>query len=1149
MDVGRRWQVGEVILDLYEVREVVRSGGMGLVYRVHHRGWNVELAVKTPRPALLRSPGSRSDFEREAESWVGLGLHPHTVNCAYVRTVGDLPAVFAEWVDGGDLADEVRTGHLYAGGPRRALSRILDVAVQLAWGLDHAHSNGLVHQDMKPANAMITGAGMAKVTDFGLARARAAAGGDGAGASVSSLPASYGGLTPAYCSPEQARGARLTRATDVWSWALTVLEMFTGGPPATYGQDAAEALAAAVRHGPPNDRVPALPDALADLLRRCFQPEPSARPSRMDELAHTLIGTYTDLLDETYPRERAEPADLIADSLSNQALSMLDLGHVEQAERLWDQALRADPQHVHAIYNRGLLLWRAGKITDAQLVAELEVARAYELTEQLLTQVQLERGAATFRWEVVSEEGDTLFQEDAVALSASGNLAAVVTSEYSKNAERWEDSVTVWDVEARSPLVDRAAHAGKITAVVFTSDDRLMISASEDRTVLVRDVSTGRRLHRLDHASEVRSVAVAGNGDLVVSAALDGALLVWDLRTGQLRQTLRPGRPGTRHLWSSVAVTEDGGTVITSEYTTHALHVWETATGRLVRSTILAADNLNTATGMRQLLFTALVQVAPARDGKFVLAYQKDQIVLRDTATGQLVRAIVSESDWYEAALSGNGRWALSWGLGGVQLWEMDTGRCLHTLRPHTPQRVCFALSADGSRGLLCSSRAAAVWDLSGPGPAAPWSYARPRTAVELTEGDDLVSRAIERARGYAQDGRLADAAATLREARGIPGHERDRELLDQWTDLGRHGRRSRLREAWVVQEFETGDVHTLGAGFALSADGRQALIRSAFWSVDAADPITGVRRHKLAWNGDAIRDFALSRNGLFAVTSGEDKAVRVWDLADGHCRHVLTGHRREALAVAISATGGFIASGGMDGTVKVWESARGRRLRSTRPHRRRITSIALSADGRFVLTSDHAGDICVRDMVANQCRHVLPDTDQGVGLVALGPDSRTALSPSADGNTLRVTDLATGELRHALPGHPEKITSVAISADSTMGFSGGHDSTVRVWDLVAGQCVAVLTGHADSVWSLAPSSDGRVLLSAAKDGTLRIWDLADGHCLGTLDSRTRAATFLAVDADARIVMSGGSLGRNRVRLWELDWDYEFDSVGGGSAR
>jgi len=87
-----------------------------------------------------------------------------------------MPAVFTEWVDGGNLAEEVRSGRLYDGGPRRALSRILDVAVQLAWGLDHAHAQGLVHQDMKPANAMITREGLAKVTDFGLARALTAAG-------------------------------------------------------------------------------------------------------------------------------------------------------------------------------------------------------------------------------------------------------------------------------------------------------------------------------------------------------------------------------------------------------------------------------------------------------------------------------------------------------------------------------------------------------------------------------------------------------------------------------------------------------------------------------------------------------------------------------------------------------------------------------------------------------------------------------------------------------------------------------------------------------------------------------------------------------------------------------------------------------------
>src|SRR4051794_2961149 len=149
------WQPGEVVLDLYEVLDDVRSGGMGTVQRVRHLGWNVDLAVKTPRPERVASDSGRRRFEAEAGTWVGLGLHPHTVNCAYVRPGGGVPRVFAEWVDGGDLAEAVAGGRLYEGGSRAALARVLDVAVQTAWGLQHAHDTGLVHQDVKPANVML----------------------------------------------------------------------------------------------------------------------------------------------------------------------------------------------------------------------------------------------------------------------------------------------------------------------------------------------------------------------------------------------------------------------------------------------------------------------------------------------------------------------------------------------------------------------------------------------------------------------------------------------------------------------------------------------------------------------------------------------------------------------------------------------------------------------------------------------------------------------------------------------------------------------------------------------------------------------------------------------------------------------------------
>lgn len=160
---------------------------MGVVYRVRHLGWEMDLAMKAPRPELCETDAQVRKFERECEAWVGLGVHPHTVSCAYVRRLGGVPRVFAEWVDGDSLAHWVHQRRLYEGGPRESLRRMIDVAIQFAWGLEHAHQEGMIHQDVRPANVMLTSDGIVKVTDFGLACARTATGED---------PASHPGRGP-----------------------------------------------------------------------------------------------------------------------------------------------------------------------------------------------------------------------------------------------------------------------------------------------------------------------------------------------------------------------------------------------------------------------------------------------------------------------------------------------------------------------------------------------------------------------------------------------------------------------------------------------------------------------------------------------------------------------------------------------------------------------------------------------------------------------------------------------------------------------------------------------------------------------------------------------------------------------------------------
>ena len=109
-----------------------------------------------------------------------------------------IPVIFAEFVEGGSLKEWIDSRRLYTGNSAEALKRILDIAIQAAWGLHHVHQQGLIHQDVKPSNIMMVPDGTAKFTDFGLAKGRAAAGESVVPGIGHSVLVSSGGMTLAY---------------------------------------------------------------------------------------------------------------------------------------------------------------------------------------------------------------------------------------------------------------------------------------------------------------------------------------------------------------------------------------------------------------------------------------------------------------------------------------------------------------------------------------------------------------------------------------------------------------------------------------------------------------------------------------------------------------------------------------------------------------------------------------------------------------------------------------------------------------------------------------------------------------------------------------------------------------------------------------
>ena len=312
------WQIGQTISNHYEVRGVLGEGGMGQVYHMTYVPHVLvmdlprDMAVKRPRPTIFAKAGGKEDFVREAETWVKLEKHPHIVQCNSVMTLAHVPCIFAEYMAGGSLKDwiEGKERSLYWGDPTVALECILDLAIQMAWGLDYAHTQGLVHQDVKPANVLLTPEGIAKIADFGLAQARFLAGETSRstrpGASV--VVPGVGMMTKEYASPEQAEGKPLTHHTDLWSWAVSVLDMFVGAVARGHGVASAEILENYLREGPTDPALPPMPPGVVTLLRQCFQSDPAARPSSMREVAATLQVCYAEMVGTPYPRPEPQPA-------------------------------------------------------------------------------------------------------------------------------------------------------------------------------------------------------------------------------------------------------------------------------------------------------------------------------------------------------------------------------------------------------------------------------------------------------------------------------------------------------------------------------------------------------------------------------------------------------------------------------------------------------------------------------------------------------------------------------------------------------------------------------------------------------------------------------------------------------------------------
>lgn len=271
----------------YQISSLLGKGGMGEVYRATDTRLGREVAIKVLPRELSGDPERAARFEREARTLASL-QHPNIASIYGYEEADGVRFLAMELAEGEDLSERLERGGL-------PLEDAVEIARQVATGLEAAHERGIIHRDLKPANVKIAGDGTVKILDFGLARAYV--GDPGESADLENSPTITAAMTAAgvilgtaaYMSPEQAKGRGVDRRSDIWSFGVMFYELLVGRK-LFDGETVSETMAEVLKAPLDLDALPPrTPAKVRQLLARCLDRDPSTRLRDIGE-ARVLLG-------------------------------------------------------------------------------------------------------------------------------------------------------------------------------------------------------------------------------------------------------------------------------------------------------------------------------------------------------------------------------------------------------------------------------------------------------------------------------------------------------------------------------------------------------------------------------------------------------------------------------------------------------------------------------------------------------------------------------------------------------------------------------------------------------------------------------------------------------------------------------------------
>ncbi len=1142
---------GQHIEGSFTILKPIGQGMLFQNYLARQERWDTEILLKVPREMIRHNPKCLQYLARTAESWNGLGLHPNIVYCHRVLQIAQAPVLVVEYLDGGNLRDWIAEGWC------ADLKLGLDLALQLCHALEYAHRRGVIHRALKPENVVLQKDGILKVTDFGLTITESnpelieqyhmLASQAHDSQLQSSLP-----LLPYYLAPEQLQEGHVSDfRADLFAYGVCLYEMFCGRAPydSTLGS----------RQFPPEPRVlrgdDTLPQRLCRLMPRCVEWDRNRRPASMAEVRKELNEIYMDLFrqpstfaqppmagptyeseeDLRFPWLQMEQGE--TDEENDRAVALLVQGLEEEALDHFQQILSSGRPSLEASYNHSLLLWRRGQLDDREVVNRLEGLAATpgvkpKALSLALAEIHMERC------------------DPAAAKAAMKDFSNLYTQLYSGQ-----------ESPAMEALHVLRGHSKSGSAVALTPDGRRGLSGSNDHSLRLWNLQSGKALHTVDlGTSGACTVALAGDGTIGLADA-QKAIRLWNIETGHCLRTFE----GHTNYVITVAMTPDGRKAISGGWD-KTLRIWDVSYGdclgvleghgNYITSAALTPDGRLALSAswdntlrlwdlMARRCLTSLsghenyvISVAMTPDGRLGVSGSTDKTLrVWDLSSGKCQRVLTGHSSWVDAiAVSADGRWAFSGSKDKtLKIWDLNTGQCLRTLEGHSGGIASVAITPDGRMGLSGSQDSTLrLWALN-PALRRQAQFKTTQSALPRPSAPATVSANPTLPPSPASA--TAPAPARTPTAVDTPAASVSRKISPPLKNEASSGSpsppvevESALNPKNTLPPIAATDLFAPAGTLLAEQEPEYRKIELLISQRQFRQAFECLFKN---WTAKKFRpDHRLEEAYLRLISEG-----RPVQLEQAIARFQIKGLGSH-LIVALAGNGRYGISGGENQELKVWDLESGKCLKSLEGHRARIISIAATADGRQAMSSDSHHSIMVWSLESGQCLRSLEGVSPLAAKVVLAGDGRRGIA-IGEKNTAQFWDLKLGQCLHALEGHQGAVTSVAITSNGRRGISGSEDHMAIFWDLESGKNLHLLVGHAQKISAVSLTADGKVAATGSQDQTLRIWDPSVGNCLLTLKLNDPVCS-IALTTEASGMLTGQENGT--LTNWLLFWKLEFDS-------